>query len=126
MTQEFVTLPREVVDQAVEALFCTDSEEGSTAHENELKAVKKLRAAMEQWGREPAAEHELKDVRCECCGYMTHQREHMGCIRAVQPVRKPLSYEKIRKAWNDAEGCRYGYEDFARAIERAHGIEGEA
>ena len=48
MTQEFVTLPREVVDQAVEALFCTDSEEGSTAHENELKAVKKLRAALDQ------------------------------------------------------------------------------
>ena len=28
-------------------------------------------------------EHELKDVRCECCGYMTYHREHMGCIRAA-------------------------------------------
>lgn len=48
MKQEFVTLPREVVEQAIEALFCTDSEEWSTAYENELKAVKKLRAALDQ------------------------------------------------------------------------------
>lgn len=48
MEQEFVTLPREVVEQAIEALFCTDSEEGSTSHENELKAVKKLRAALDK------------------------------------------------------------------------------
>jgi hypothetical protein len=34
-----------------------------------------------------AKEHNLQDVRCECCGYMTYHREHMGCIRAVQ---KPL------------------------------------
>jgi len=47
MTQEFVTLPREVVEQAVEALFCMDSEEGSTAYKNELEAIKKLRAALE-------------------------------------------------------------------------------
>ena len=31
------------------------------------------------------AEHNLTDVRCECCGYLTHQREHMGCIRAANP-----------------------------------------
>lgn len=48
MTQEFVTLPREVVELAIEALFCTDSEEWSTAYENELEAVKKLRAALDQ------------------------------------------------------------------------------
>lgn len=30
----------------------------------------------------PAREHDLQDVRCECCGYMTYHREHMGCIRA--------------------------------------------
>ena len=48
MKQEFVTLPREVVEWAVEVLFCTDSKEGSTTYENELEAVKKLRAALEQ------------------------------------------------------------------------------
>lgn len=48
MTQEFVTLPREVVEQAIDALFCTDSQEGSPAYNFELKAVKELRAALEQ------------------------------------------------------------------------------
>jgi hypothetical protein len=32
---------------------------------------------------QPKREHDLKDVRCECCGYMTYHREHMGCIRAA-------------------------------------------
>lgn len=31
-----------------------------------------------------APEHNLSDVRCGCCGYMTYHREHMGCIRAAQ------------------------------------------
>lgn len=48
MTQKFVTLPREVVEQAIDALYCTDSEEGSPAYNFELKAVKELRAALEQ------------------------------------------------------------------------------
>ena len=48
MTQEFVTLPREVVERAIDALYCTDSEEGSPAYNFELKAVKELRAALEQ------------------------------------------------------------------------------
>ena len=48
MTQEFVTLPREVVEQAIDALYCTDSEEGSPAYNFELKAIEELRAALEQ------------------------------------------------------------------------------
>lgn len=48
MTQEFVTLPREVVEQAIDALYCTDSKEGSPAYNFELKAIKELRAALEQ------------------------------------------------------------------------------
>ena len=42
------------------------------------------------WKQEPvfiedgsSEEHQLKDIRCECCGYMTYHREHMGCIRAA-------------------------------------------
>lgn len=57
MTQEFVTLPREVVEQAIDALYCTDSEEGSPAYNFELKAIKELRAALEQ----PQVEQEI------CC-----------------------------------------------------------
>ena len=48
MTQEFVTLPREVVEQAIDALYCTNSQEGSPTYNFELKAVKELRAALEQ------------------------------------------------------------------------------
>lgn len=51
---EMIMLPREAVELAIEALFCTDSEEGSTAYKNELKAVKKLRAALERPQPDPA------------------------------------------------------------------------
>ena len=44
--------------------------------------------------QEPVSEHDLHDVRCECCGYMTHHREHMGCIRAAYAA--PVSAEAIR------------------------------
>lgn len=47
MKQEFV-LPREVVEQAIDALYCTNSKEGSPAYNFELKAIKELRAALEQ------------------------------------------------------------------------------
>ena len=33
-------------------------------------------------------EHDFKDVRCGCCGYMTYHREHMGCIRAAIAAEK--------------------------------------
>lgn len=48
MKQEFVTLPREVVEQAIDALYCTNSKEGSPAYNFELKAIKELRAALER------------------------------------------------------------------------------
>ena len=104
MTQEFVTLPREVVEQALSAIekaVLWDKDRGFAvpyAVRDPLHAgINTLRAALErhQGEKEPAAEHELKDVRCECCGYMTHHREHMGCIRAAQPKRDPMSTARI-------------------------------
>ena len=47
------------------------------ANESQTEAITALRQAIEQ------AEHDLDDVRCECCGYMTYHREHMGCIKAA-------------------------------------------
>ena len=44
------------------------------------KAITALRQAIEQAEKQ---EHDLNDVRCECCGYMTYHREHMGCIKAA-------------------------------------------
>lgn len=89
MTQEFVTLPREVVEHVLKAMGC-----GGLLKQRQAMAA--LHAALEQQvEQEPVAEHELKDVRCECCGYMTHHREHMGCIRAAQPKREPLTDEQV-------------------------------
>jgi hypothetical protein len=47
---------------------------------------------------QPNREHDLKDVRCECCGYMTYHREHMGCIRAAAPQPQPKQ-EPLSKKW---------------------------
>lgn len=85
MTQEFVTLPREVVEQAIEALFCTDSEEGSIAYKNELEAVKKLRAALDkpqanQPAMTPIAQRKLDDLVASgytISGYsIYHEQKH--------------------------------------------------
>ena len=47
-----------------------------------------VRAVLAKWAA-PQPEHDLKDVPCECCGYMTYHREHMGCIRAAAPKAAP-------------------------------------
>ena len=200
-TQEFVTLPREVVELAIEAI-------GDAKHKIEFDAIDALIAALKQpptteqssavqqpqanqpamtpiaqrkldslleegytisgysiyheqkhqhgfvtgaglvgWWRpdgveypqprgeqEPAAEHKLKDVRCECCGYMTHHREHMGCIRAAHAKREPLTDEEINKinrstTWPVKSLAGLGDRQWAellrcaaRAIEAAHNI----
>jgi hypothetical protein len=87
-------------------------------------AVEKL-----QVEQEPVAEHELKDVRCECCGYMTHHREHMGCIRAAHTKREPLTDDQVLKAvrhlYQSDSPIGMGFSDdldVARAIEAAHNI----
>jgi hypothetical protein len=43
----------------------------------------------------------------------------------VQPQRKPLTDEQIEKLW-ESTASYYNVCDFARAIEAAHGIKGEA
>ena len=54
----------------------------------ELRRLAKLEAEIAAVGAGgvsvPAREHDLQDVRCECCGYMTYHREHMGCIHAAR------------------------------------------
>ena len=49
-------------------------------------------AALETWSLPVVAGERGPDVRCECCGYMTHHREHMSCIRAAtsQPTHNPF------------------------------------
>ena len=74
--------------------------------------------------QEPVPEHKLKDVRCECCGYMTNHREHMGCIRAAQPKREPLTDEQIVAMWEFPRDLSWmdSVVRLAHAIERTHGI----
>ena len=49
-------------------------------------AIETLRAALSQ---QPATPEPVADVRCEGCGYMTHHREHMGCVRAAKQHTQP-------------------------------------
>ena len=56
-----------------------------------------LRQAIDQAEKQ---EHDLNDVRCECCGYMTYHREHMGCIKAAyQQAEKqdPVAWSVLNK-----------------------------
>lgn len=39
--------------------------------------------------QQPATGEPVLDVRCEGCGYMTHHREHMGCVRAAKQHTHP-------------------------------------
>ena len=62
-------------------------------------------------------EHDKTDVRCECCGYMTYHREHLGCIRAAklkEPEQEPLTDEDrelLERALRFYEGCPDGQYD---------------
>lgn len=97
----------EAAKQALEALrglvINLDDDGYSTQLQMNLgradKAITNLRAAIEEAEKvEPVAEHDLKDVRCECCGYMTYHREHMGCIRAATPTI-PEGWKQSARAW---------------------------
>lgn len=96
---KMIMLPREVVEQAIEALFCTDSEEGSTAYENELKAVKKLRAVLEHSdaGNPATAPEGWKLVPVEPTMSMQHaalieSRSH-GPVSTGECNALPITYE---------------------------------
>ena len=52
---------------------------------------------------EPVAEHELQDIRCECCGYMTYHREHIGCIRSSTP--QPDRTAELEAALREAKSA---------------------
>lgn len=39
--------------------------------------------------QQSATPEPVGDVRCEGCGYMTHHREHMGCVRAAKQHTRP-------------------------------------
>ena len=69
------------------------------------------------WQAMSATDEPVVDVRCEGCGYMTHHREHMGCVRAAKqhthqapsvPDEKPLP-DLMMASYHEAIGwnaCR--------------------
>lgn len=104
MTQEFVTLSREVVEQIINALYCTDSQEGSPAYDFELKAVKELRAALEQMqdDQEPVAWIENVEGGIGYNLYHKAARKLPDCVRFdlythQPPQHKTLTDEQIEK-----------------------------
>ena len=143
MTQEFVTLPREVVERAIEALFCTDSEEGSTAYKNELEAVKKLRAALDQpQANQPAmtpiAQRKLEDLVASgytISGYsIYHEQKHQhGFVTGAglvgwwkpdgveypqpQGEQEPFTVLVRKRSWlaNQWEAAPRGFPDYGRS-----------
>lgn len=55
-----------------------------------IEAIEALRAAIHQAeAQQPATPEPVVDVRCEGCGYMTHHREHMGCVRSAKQHTRP-------------------------------------
>ena len=64
----------------------------------ELEAMTALRQAIEQAEKQ---EHDLNDVRCECCGYMTYHREHMATLMLTTD-RLQRSAAFVNAAFNDA------------------------
>ena len=75
---------------------------GSTQHPQPAPAdLEQLRERIARMGLDvdrAAREHDLQDVRCECCGYMTYHREHMGCIHAARAPAKTLEAATERAA----------------------------
>lgn len=96
MNDTTITLPRSVVEQALEALWLTDSEEGTEASERELLSIRALRAALKQPKRQPLTDEQI-----------------LMALDAAEIPELPRDFRDVDI-------------DIARAIERAHGIGGEA
>lgn len=52
------------------------------------RAILALRPVQAE-AQQLATPEPVVDVRCEGCGYMTHHREHMGCVRAAKQHTHP-------------------------------------
>lgn len=111
-----------LAEEALEELhYSSGTVKAVTLYKSALAAIREALAG--QGKQEPVSEHDLHDVRCECCGYMTHHREHMGCIRAAYAA--PVSAEAIRaEALEEAaKVCRtaqaQGLQSIREAIEEA-------
>ena len=134
MTQEFVTLPREVVEQALEALW-------TSATPKAEEAIAALRAALEQ----PQGEQEpVAWISPSALEWSTRESEKVVKLTRKaqpeydfteplythpQPAQKPLTDDQVLKAvrhlYQSDLPVGMGFSDdldVARAIEAAHNI----
>ena len=82
----------------------------------ELRGLNLADAAVLSWqshitrasppAHQTATPEPVVDVRCEGCGYMTHHREHMGCVRAAKQHTHPAPSVPCDVA-RDAERYRW-------------------
>ena len=71
------------------------------------ETIRQLSTAIQQAeAQQPATSEPVVDVRCEGCGYMTHHREHMGCVRAAKQYTNPAP-SVPDDVMRDAERCRF-------------------
>ena len=123
-----ITLPRATVEQALEALEDWDSPVS-------LPAITALRAELAQQAEpvEPVAwiyQNMYTEQECLVWKKGTGGRNWRPLYTAL-PQRKPLTQEQLyalydEHATHQEEGpAMSGWFDFARAIERAHGIGGQ-
>ena len=80
---------RELISREVNAALTQRpaEQEATSAHitwDAEGRRILNGRLAPEHATPEPVG-----DVRCDGCGYMTHHREHMGCVRAAKQHTRP-------------------------------------
>ena len=118
----------EVLKQMVEALECALSEDKPYIDEckQAIKAGKQAIAELES--QEPVAMYREKCADGKRCLHGCHTNE--PCY-THPPQRKPLTDEQILALNFDGEVCLItdddeGILDFARLVEAAHGIKGDA
>jgi len=112
---------REAAQQALEAL-----EVATTPLAKDRQEVLRAREALRTALAEPEQEPEQNTVTC-VCGAVWEGNLMVHAPRQRKPLTEPELHE-INPTW-PAPGQHWEYEDvleFVRAIERAHGIGGEA
>ena len=73
---------KQAAQQAVDAFDAFGEDDDFASLFALAQKMRALRTAIQQ------AEAKT-DVRCEGCGYMTHHREHLGCVRAAKQFTHP-------------------------------------
>ena len=137
MTQEFVTLPREVVEQALEALFMYKPMATGVTFQHGLEAMQALRAALDQPQADqpamtPIAQRKLEDLVASgytISGYsIYHEQKHQhGFVTGAGLVGwwKPegMEYpqpqgEQEPVAWIENLGGGIGYNPYHEAAQK--------